>query len=79
MKFDPRMHVEDEPIWKDRTQVFSATIIGEQQRADRNDAIVFLFPVWWWSLPATTKSWVDRVWNQGWALMAGPRCSIRRV
>jgi len=26
-----------------------------------------VFPVWWWSLPATTKGWIDRVWNNGWA------------
>jgi putative NADPH-quinone reductase len=33
----------------------------------RNDALAFVFPVWWWSLPATTKGWIDRVWNNGWA------------
>jgi NAD(P)H dehydrogenase (quinone) len=65
--FDPRMQIEDEPIWKDRTQVFSQTIVKEQQRADRNDGIVLLFPVWWWSCPAMTKGWIDRVFNQGWA------------
>ena len=33
----------------------------------RNDALAFVFPVWWWSLPATTKGWIDRVWSNGWA------------
>jgi NAD(P)H dehydrogenase (quinone) len=33
----------------------------------RNDALAFVFPVWWWSFPATTKGWIDRVWNNGWA------------
>src|SRR5690606_29775770 len=27
----------------------------------------FVFPVWWWSFPATTRGWIDRVWNNGWA------------
>lgn len=65
--FDPRMKVEDEPIWKDRTQVFSDEIVREQKRVTRNQGLVLLFPVWWWSFPAMTKGWVDRVWNQGWA------------
>lgn len=65
--FDPRMLVEDEPRWKDRTQTYSQTIVREQQRADRSDAMVLLFPVWWWSVPAMTKGWIERIWNQGWA------------
>lgn len=32
-----------------------------------SDAIAFVFPVWWWSFPAMTKGWIDRVWNNGWA------------
>jgi len=26
-----------------------------------------VFPVWWWSVPAMLKGWIDRVWNNGWA------------
>jgi hypothetical protein len=29
--------------------------------------MVFVFPVWWWSMPAMLKGWIDRVWNNGWA------------
>lgn len=65
--FDPRMQLEDEPRWGDRTQVFSDEIRAQQARVDRNDAIAFIFPVWWWSFPAMTKGWIERVWNQGWA------------
>ena len=42
-------------------------MLAEQARIARNDAIAFVFPVWWWSFPATTKGWIDRVWNNGWA------------
>lgn len=65
--FDPRLRVEDEPLWGDRSQTFGERILAEQARVDRNDAIAFVFPVWWWSFPAMTKGWIDRVWNQGWA------------
>jgi NAD(P)H dehydrogenase (quinone) len=65
--FDPRLPVADEPDWKDDDKVYSADVLAEQARIARNDAIAFVFPVWWWSFPATTKGWIDRVWNNGWA------------
>jgi NAD(P)H dehydrogenase (quinone) len=65
--FDPRLPLEDEPRWNDKAQVYSAAVLAEQARVSQNDALAFVFPVWWWSLPATTKGWVDRVWNNGWA------------
>ena len=36
-------------------------------RVARNDALAFAFPIWWWSMPAMLKGWIDRVWNLGWA------------
>jgi NAD(P)H dehydrogenase (quinone) len=65
--FDPRLPVADEPDWDDGDKVYSAAVLAEQARVSRNDAIAFVFPVWWWSFPATTKGWIDRVWNNGWA------------
>jgi NAD(P)H dehydrogenase (quinone) len=37
------------------------------ERIQRNEATVMIFPVWWWSMPAILKGWIDRVWNHGWA------------
>jgi NAD(P)H dehydrogenase (quinone) len=65
--FDPRLPPEDEPDWDDADKVYSKAVLAEQARMARNDALAFVFPVWWWSLPATTKGWIDRVWNHGWA------------
>jgi NAD(P)H dehydrogenase (quinone) len=65
--FDPRLPPEDEPDWNDADRVYSDAVLAEQARMLRNDALAFVFPVWWWSLPATTKGWIDRVWNNGWA------------
>lgn len=65
--FDPRLPVADEPDWDDPAKVYSDAVLIEQARVARNDAIAFVFPVWWWSFPATTKGWIDRVWNNGWA------------
>lgn len=64
--FDPRLPPEDEPDWTG-TKVFSPMVLAEQARIERNEAVAFIFPIWWWSVPATTKGWIDRVWNDGWA------------
>ncbi len=66
-EFDPRLRQEDEPDWSNADKRYSEKVLSEQARIARNDALCFVFPVWWWSLPATTKGWIDRVWNNGWA------------
>ena len=65
--FDPRMPLADEPDWDDSDKRYSDAVLAEQARIARNDALAFVFPVWWWSTPAMTKGWIDRVWNNGWA------------
>jgi NAD(P)H dehydrogenase (quinone) len=65
--FDPRLGVEDEPDWGNPEKEYSPAVLAEQSRIESADALTFVFPVWWWSLPATTKGWIDRVWSNGWA------------
>jgi NAD(P)H dehydrogenase (quinone) len=65
--FDPRMSEADEPDWSDPRKRYSDAVLAEQTRIARNEAMAFIFPVWWWSIPAMLKGWVDRVWNNGWA------------
>jgi NAD(P)H dehydrogenase (quinone) len=41
-----------------------------------------VFPVWWWSMPAILKGWIDRVWNHGVAYGDGvtfPHRSVRMI
>ena len=42
-------------------------VIAEQQRINRADALVLVYPIYWWSFPAQLKGWIDRVFTQGWA------------
>jgi NAD(P)H dehydrogenase (quinone) len=65
--FDPVLREADEPDWNDPEKVYSEAVRREMARVERNDATVMVFPVWWWSMPAILKGWVDRVWNNGWA------------
>jgi len=34
---------------------------AEQDKVDRADALVFVYPVWWSDCPAKLKGWFDRV------------------
>lgn len=66
-KFDPVLREADEPDWSDPDKVFSPDVQREMRRVEHNDATVMIFPVFWWSMPALLKGWIDRVWNNGWA------------
>jgi NAD(P)H dehydrogenase (quinone) len=65
--FDPVLREPDEPDWDDPAKVYSPEVRAEMARIGRNEATVMIFPVWWWSVPALLKGWIDRVWNYGWA------------
>lgn len=65
--FDPVLRAADEPDWADPDKPYSDAVRAEMRRIERNAATVMVFPVWWWSMPAILKGWIDRVWNHGWA------------
>jgi NAD(P)H dehydrogenase (quinone) len=65
--FDPVLQEADEPDWNDGRKVYSAEVRQEMARIEHNHATVMFFPVYWWSMPAILKGWIDRVWNNGWA------------
>ncbi|MFT2793457.1 NAD(P)H-dependent oxidoreductase [Serratia sp. T13T92] len=50
-----------------KTASIPADILAEQKRIDSADALVLVFPIYWWSMPALLKGWVDRVFSNGWA------------
>jgi len=65
--FDASLGVADEPDWADPRKQYSAAVAEEMDRIRRHDATVIVFPIWWWSVPAILKGWIDRVWNHGFA------------
>jgi NAD(P)H dehydrogenase (quinone) len=64
--FDPRFSVADLAVHH-REAPPPADVIAEQARIDRADAVVLVYPVYWWSMPALLKGWIDRVFANGWA------------
>lgn len=73
--FDPRFTPADIAVSR-REAPPPADILAEQARLDRADALVLVYPVYWWSLPALLKGWVDRVFTNGWAYDYGPEIGL---
>lgn len=42
-----------------------AAVREEVDRLRNADAVVLVFPTWWFSFPAVLKGWFDRVWGPG--------------
>lgn len=68
--FDPRFTANDMAVHL-REEQPSDEVIAEQERIDRADALVLVYPVYWWSMPALLKGWIDRVFCNGWAYEEG--------
>jgi NAD(P)H dehydrogenase (quinone) len=47
------------------TSGFSADIAAEIEKLLRCDVLILQFPMWWFSMPAILKGWVDRVFAMG--------------
>lgn len=52
-------------------QRVSQDVAREQARVSSADLIIFQFPMWWFSMPAILKGWVDRVLSRGFAYASG--------
>jgi NAD(P)H dehydrogenase (quinone) len=44
---------------------FAPHIDAEQQKVEWCDLMIWQFPLWWFSIPAILKGWVDRVFAMG--------------
>ncbi|TIX91595.1 NAD(P)H-dependent oxidoreductase [Rhizobium sp. P44RR-XXIV] len=64
--FDPRFSAADIALHL-REASAPADVAAEQARIDRADALVLVYPVYWWSMPGLLKGWIDRVFTNGWA------------
>ncbi|MEU6859174.1 NAD(P)H-dependent oxidoreductase [Glycomyces sp. NPDC046736] len=49
--------------WDEGT--LSADILAEQEKLLAADNLILQFPLWWFSMPAIMKGWMDRVFTNG--------------
>lgn len=66
-RFDPSL--DSKHAFENGTQ--AADIAREQDKLRWADALVLQFPLWWFSMPAILKGWVERVYAFGFAYGVG--------
>ncbi len=52
-------------------------VMAEQEKLLWADALILQFPLWWFSMPAILKGWVDRVFAYGFAYGVGEHSDRR--
>ncbi|MEM6311485.1 MAG: NAD(P)H-dependent oxidoreductase [Pseudomonadota bacterium] len=59
-KFDPVLSPSDLELYEDETR---NTALTQDHVADMEwcDTLIFVYPTWWYGLPAILKGWLDRV------------------
>jgi len=63
--------------WRERWADHVNERLAEDLR--RQDAVVFVFPTWWFSLPPMLEGYIGRVWNHGIAYGQGRRLPFEVV
>jgi NAD(P)H dehydrogenase (quinone) len=75
MRFDPvggphdvvnrqnvdRFVYQDEQLHASRSGGFAPVVAQELDKLRAADALILTFPLWWFSMPAILKGWVDRI------------------
>jgi NAD(P)H dehydrogenase (quinone) len=56
---------QQEELYATETNGFAEVIDAEQQKLLSCDLMIWQFPLWWFSVPAILKGWVDRVFAMG--------------
>lgn len=59
-KFNPAMSAEDLKAFVEHQPV-DPQVVDYNERLKKADHLVFIFPIWWDIMPATTKGFIDRV------------------
>ncbi|MEH3116767.1 MAG: NAD(P)H-dependent oxidoreductase [Methylorubrum populi] len=83
--FDPRLSARERGAYYDEA-ADRPDLAGHIAALRRAEALVFVYPTWWFGPPAMLKGWFDRVWLPGVAFALGgakvlqPRlANIRRI
>lgn len=70
--FDPALSRQERIDYRD-VAVNSQPVASHVERLRRADALILVFPSWWYGMPAILKGYFDRVWLPGVAFEFGPQ------
>jgi len=62
-QFDPRFIQADFEQFKSVAPSPADVVAEQRRRLDRTDALVLVYPIYWWSFPGQLKGWIDRVFT----------------
>jgi putative NADPH-quinone reductase len=68
MGFDPVLSAEEHRIYEDET-LNRAPVADQIADLEWCDTLIFIYPTWWYGLPAMIKGWLDRVLVPGVAFL----------
>ncbi len=63
-KFEPALTVNERQSYYAKSYDAS-NVAAQVERLQEAEALVLLFPTWWFGFPAILKGWFDRVWGPG--------------
>jgi NAD(P)H dehydrogenase (quinone) len=67
--FDPRFTEADHAhFWG---AAVPPDVAEMHRRVEAADRLAFVYPVYWWGMPALMKGWIERVFTGGWAYQYG--------
>jgi NAD(P)H dehydrogenase (quinone) len=69
-RFSPALTAEERGRYYDET-VNLRGIEGHVASLRRAEALLLVYPTWWYAMPAILKGWLDRVWVPGVAFRLG--------
>lgn len=72
-RFADRLQYDREQKHAWQHQLFSADIRSELDKLQWCDTLILQFPLWWFSVPAIMKGWIDRVFINGLVYGSGKR------
>src|SRR5690606_11737672 len=68
--FDPVLSLEELQRYDSQEGDVPAEVKAEQDEILWADHLIFIYPTWWWSMPAVMKGYFDRVFIPGFAFEA---------
>jgi len=69
--FDPVLSLEELQRYDSQEGEVPADVKLEQDEILWADHLIFIYPTWWWSMPAVMKGYFDRVFVPGFAFEVG--------
>ncbi len=70
--FDPRMTTDERRAYESPTPILSSQVDAYARLVRDAEGLVFVYPTWWWGLPAMLKGWLDRVLVPGVSFVLDP-------